>query len=285
MRKSIAWTIVMSIVAALNLFACGGKLGFKSAPAITHSISGTVTSSGVGVQDVTMTLNGSTTTVTDANGAFIFTDLTNGSYTLTPSKSGYEFSPPNSTQTVNKADILALSFSISPQKKYVFITSSTYKGDFITDISSAQLSPLERADSLCANAAHAGGMTGTGWRAWLSDTNTDAIDRIAEVGPWYLVGGKNTVVFNNKANLTTIPIVPIRTENGVVLSTTGSTPYVFTGTGQGGIYSNPTCSNWTSSMKTDHGKVGNISTLANWTEDDATSADCSNDYHLYCFEQ
>ena len=59
----------------------------------THSISGTV--SGDTASGVTMNLTGdaSASTTTDSSGNYTFSDLADGSYTVTPSESGYTFSP------------------------------------------------------------------------------------------------------------------------------------------------------------------------------------------------
>jgi plastocyanin len=79
---------------------------------VTYSISGYVTSNGSGLSDVTMDLSGasSATTITDANGNYTFTGLDNGSYTVTPSRTGFTFSPTSSPQTVSGADITAVNF-------------------------------------------------------------------------------------------------------------------------------------------------------------------------------
>ncbi len=63
------------------------------------SISGTISYNGTGISGVTVTLSGAGTgtTTTDSNGNYTFTGLSNGSYTVTPSKSGYAFTPDNIT--------------------------------------------------------------------------------------------------------------------------------------------------------------------------------------------
>jgi hypothetical protein len=67
-------------------------------------------------------------------------------------------------------------FSVEEARSYVFLTS----GRFYLDIGS-----LAAADALCAQAASDAGIPGT-FVAWLSDSTTNAIDRIpASAGPWY----------------------------------------------------------------------------------------------------
>jgi len=92
------------LMLAILLAACGGNAGGdvnNSAPA--PSLSGTVTSSSAAMEGVIMTLSGAGSAVvtTDASGNYSFTGLADGSYTLTPSKVGYVFSPSFKTLTKN----------------------------------------------------------------------------------------------------------------------------------------------------------------------------------------
>jgi len=77
----------------------------------TFSISGTVTCDGQA--GITMTLSGSVsaTTVTNASGNYIFTGLSNGTYTVTPSKLGYGFSPKSTTVTISGANVTGINFT------------------------------------------------------------------------------------------------------------------------------------------------------------------------------
>jgi len=70
----------------------------------THTISGTV--SGTVTKDVLITLNGDATgsVFTDASGNYTFSGLVAGSYTVTPSLSGYKFTPANSAVTISNAN-------------------------------------------------------------------------------------------------------------------------------------------------------------------------------------
>ena len=73
---------------------------------LVYSISGTVTSGGA-LPGVTMTLSGagSGTTTTDGNGYYIFSNLADGGYTVTPSMAGYMMSPLNRAVTLSGADL------------------------------------------------------------------------------------------------------------------------------------------------------------------------------------
>jgi hypothetical protein len=81
---------------------------------LTFSISGTVTKSDNGaLAGVTVTLTGGATATTTANasGAYTFAGLANGSYTITPSMTGYSFSPPSLPVTITGANVTVESFT------------------------------------------------------------------------------------------------------------------------------------------------------------------------------
>lgn len=81
---------------------------------ITYSISGTVrTSGGSPISGVTITLSGNATrtTTTDTNGNYTFTGLVNGNYTVTPSKTGYTFSPASRPVTINNTNVTGQDFT------------------------------------------------------------------------------------------------------------------------------------------------------------------------------
>lgn len=87
----------------------------------TYSISGMVTTQGKGtigsgLTGVTVTLSGAGygTTTTTAMGMFTFSNLTPGSYALTPAKSGYDFTPVSSAITISTTDIMHADFTGTP---------------------------------------------------------------------------------------------------------------------------------------------------------------------------
>lgn len=85
--------------------------------ASTYSIAGSVTLNGSGLSGVTITLtgSGSTSTITNSNGNYTFADAQNGSYTVTPSMTGYTFTPANQAVTINGANATASNFIASAQ--------------------------------------------------------------------------------------------------------------------------------------------------------------------------
>lgn len=84
---------------------------FTSTAIPTFSVSGSV--SGAVVSGVTMSLSGTSTasTTTDGSGNFTFSGLSNGPYTVTPSDSGFTFSPSSQGVTVSGTNITAVAFT------------------------------------------------------------------------------------------------------------------------------------------------------------------------------
>jgi len=95
----------------------------------TYSISGTIT--GDVKIDVTMTLtgSGSGTTTTDSSGNYSFTGLSNGTYTITPSKSGYTFYPTSRTVTIEGASQIGMNFMATKIFAYSYSISGSVTGD------------------------------------------------------------------------------------------------------------------------------------------------------------
>jgi len=77
-----------------------------------YSISGTISPVSVG-SGATLTLSGpiSASITSDASGNYTFNNLTNGTYTVTPSKTGQTFSPPSQTISVNGAAVSGVNFA------------------------------------------------------------------------------------------------------------------------------------------------------------------------------
>ncbi len=86
--------------------------GTPPPPPSTWSLSGAITPSNLG-NGATVNLSGAatTSTVADANGNFSFANLPNGSYTVTPSKSGVTMSPASRSVTISGADVTSVNFS------------------------------------------------------------------------------------------------------------------------------------------------------------------------------
>jgi hypothetical protein len=91
----------------------------------TTSISGTISPAANG-SGATVTLSGapSAKTNADASGNFSFTGLGNGSYTITPSKSGFDFGPSSQTVAVNGSNITGISFTAAASSQSNGISGS-----------------------------------------------------------------------------------------------------------------------------------------------------------------
>ena len=83
-----------------------------TAAAITSSISGTISPAAAG-SGANVALSGATTATTtaDANGNYSFSGLANGSYAITPTRSGYSFTPPSQAVALNGSSQTAINFT------------------------------------------------------------------------------------------------------------------------------------------------------------------------------
>lgn len=97
------WAALVAL--ALTAGACGGSSG-GGGGSDRHRVSGTI--SGAVAPGVTVTISGTsgtTSTTTGTDGAFAFDGLASGAYTVTPSLSGYTFSPASRAVTLSGADL------------------------------------------------------------------------------------------------------------------------------------------------------------------------------------
>jgi hypothetical protein len=80
-----------------------------------YSISGTVRMGRSPIAEVTVILNGPTsgTAITDSLGNYSFSGLANGSYTVTPAKSGLRFAPVSRAVIVSGASVIRQDFSVT----------------------------------------------------------------------------------------------------------------------------------------------------------------------------
>jgi hypothetical protein len=157
------------------------------------------------------------------------------------------------------------SSSGDPHKR-VFVTRATFAGNF---------GGLVGADAQCNSFAVAAGLRGT-WRAWLSDSATNALDRMADVGPW--VDMKGNRVFRDKAQMMGFPDIGVafNETQGMIAST------VWTGTVLGGSKATSHCGDWTGGGDR-QGITGNAITPDSWT--DAGPRSCTDSHSLLCFEE
>ena len=158
--------------------------------------------------------------------------------------------------------------------KRIFVTDQKYTGNLKKN--GGGTDGLDGADKICNQAAAALSLGGA-WKAWLSTSNVDAIDRIADVGPWYLTHGGGRI-FVNKAAIAAGPEAPIGP--GIEGGDT------WTGTLASGRKDVFTCLDWTVDAVGGPGAgSGGVwwRTGSSWTA--AIDDPCNLLGGLYCFEQ
>jgi hypothetical protein len=137
---------------------------------------------------------------------------------------------------------------------------------------------LEVADAECTKAGQAHG--GVQWKAWLSSSTVSALNRIADVGPWYRLD-QTTLLFHNLASIVNGPLVPISPQSDVVDDTRN---LFWTGTLLDGTASVDNCQDWTTYMGLNIATVGRADTSGQgWV--DPTPLSCGYYLALLCIEQ
>ncbi len=111
-------------------------INFTATPQVgTFTISGTITPT-AGGSGATVTLTGpaAANTTTDTSGNYTFSGLANGTYTVTPSNTGYAFTPVSQSVTVNGTNQVGVNFVAAVQTghsvtlTWIASTTSTVTG-------------------------------------------------------------------------------------------------------------------------------------------------------------
>jgi len=163
--------------------------------------------------------------------------------------------------------------------KLAFVTSVSGTGELSAwPEADAGTSGIAAGDSICRNLATAAGLpVPDSFRAWLSDSTTDAKDRFVLPGPWVRVDG--VVVFPSPADLATFNLFTALnlTETGAYLANGRA----WTGTGHSGTAASERCSEWLDGTTGSQGLLGYCtSTTSGWTTN--VSRSCDQEYRLYC---
>ena len=173
-------------------------------------------------------------------------------------------------------------------RKVVFVTSLDFTGDLIAEakihgIKGKIKSSLDAADKMCTKFANDAGLPGEAYTAWLSDSTTDAKDRVTQATvPYVLVNG--TQVAEDFADLVSC-LSGICLDHAINLDQygTGINHDVWTGTNFTGQSSPETCSNWNQAAGASSGGGGNSSEVdALWTQQ--FNQQCTSYNGLYCFQ-
>jgi len=131
LKKIQPLVMVLFFTAYLSVSTgCGSSSGGSSSNAkTTYTVSGTIIHNSTGLEGVTVTLTGisNKTATTGSSGAFSFTGLSNGTYTVTPGFSGYTFADSSTTVIVSGDDITDIDFTGTAVTTYIL--SGTVSGD------------------------------------------------------------------------------------------------------------------------------------------------------------
>ena len=84
------------------------------ATATTYSAAGKVTGTAAAGTTLTLTGPSTATTTVDASGNYNFSNLSSGTYTITPSSPGVTYTPASQTVTINDAHALGINFVLPP---------------------------------------------------------------------------------------------------------------------------------------------------------------------------
>ncbi len=83
----------------------------KNGTAPTGSITGSITLHGSGLSEVSVTLSSGTTSLTSSSGFYSFSNVPDGSYTITPALNGYVFNPSTISTTVTSSAATGKNFT------------------------------------------------------------------------------------------------------------------------------------------------------------------------------
>jgi len=195
LRSLILLTLI--VFGFVTIIASGGGDDDDDPPVETptYSISGTITSGGEALANITVALSGDSTntTLTGDNGIYTFSNIENGDYTITPStKTGYEFNPVTLDVTVNNANVTGKDFTATQISAAVFLHYSlpdqytfSQNGGIAADEPAALFSDYD----LTENIVYA-------WTADLEDQDADG--DMEELIPAELVSGYALTQFVDK---------------------------------------------------------------------------------------
>jgi hypothetical protein len=130
--KCKSWAVTgLILIIVFALTACG-----KSSDSPTYSITGTATMDGNALQGVRITLSGanSAATNTDETGNYTFENLPAGTYTVTPSLAGYNYSPSNPAVTITSANKTQNFNAASAVTSYSISGTISYDGGGRVDV-------------------------------------------------------------------------------------------------------------------------------------------------------
>ena len=140
-----AFWIVAIVLPWACLAGCSGVVSGQSTqapPPTTYTISGTITPAAGGNGATVMLSGAATATKTaDTSGNYSFTGLSNGTYAITPSHTGYTFSPTSQNATVSGADLTGINFTATASATYTISGTITLSGSALSGAAVALTGP------------------------------------------------------------------------------------------------------------------------------------------------
>jgi carboxypeptidase family protein len=114
-RPARALSLAAALLPVVFLWGCSAavsKTSITPQSSLTYSVSGTISPT-AGGSGATVSLSGvsSASTTSDGSGNYTFTGLSNGAYAVTPSKSGFAFTPTSQSATVSGANVTGENFT------------------------------------------------------------------------------------------------------------------------------------------------------------------------------
>jgi hypothetical protein len=164
----------------------------------------------------------------------------------------------------------------TPAGKLAFVTSDVGGGDLGAWSGAGGATGIAAGDNICRNAAARAGLANAAtFKAWLSDSSVDAIDRLSWPGPW--VRGDGALIAPDKTVLTSGELsgsISMNERGEYVLFTAGKFDEIaWTGTTAAGRKDANRCTDWTDQSGAVHGAGG---------VDDAASPSWSDNAYFPC---
>ena len=231
------------------------------ASGVTYGISGTLSPAAQG-SGATVVLSGSAsgTTMADSSGNYAFSGLANGSYTVTPSKSGYSFSPAAQSATINGTSVGNLNLTVSATSPPVVISIAPTSATVTTGGTQQFTATLQNTSNTAVTwqvNGVTGGNTTTGTisssglytgPATVPNPATVTVTAISQADPSKSASALVTVVTQAPVNVTISPTSATVTTGGTqqftaTVQNTSNTAVTWLATGgtisAGGLYTAP----------------------------------------------
>lgn len=155
------------------------------------------------------------------------------------------------------------------QPNFMFVTSTTHTPD---------LGGLSGADAICQSRAQAAGLPGS-YRAWLSTSMINAINRLGSASGWMLTNGHPFANATGDLAAGKVLWPPAVDEAGAQQPSS----FVWTGTqGNGSSNTDGACSDWTTASSSAFATLGTtLGVTDSWSADAAVA--CTEPLRLFCF--